>query len=128
MSGLPDKDTVDVRVTGGGECTMVRRGSLQNVFSGCICSRVRMIHGGGSIVVSFLYPSYGSKQTNGGMHEGRSAGAGGDGMIKMICLYLIGERQLVRSSQGTKCCCCMFVLWLRGPKGEVIDKYTTPHT
>lgn len=91
-------------------CAIVRSGSLQNVLSDCICSRVRMIYGGGSVAMSFLYPSYGSKQTNGDMHGGGSVDAGGDGMIKMICSYLIGERQLVRSGQRTKCCCCMFVL------------------
>ena len=43
---------------------MVGHGSLQNVFSDYICSRVRMAHGGYSIVMSFLY-YYGSKQING---------------------------------------------------------------
>lgn len=61
-------------------------------------------------MVSFLYPSYGSKQTNAGMHGGGSAGAGRDGMIKMVRLYLIGERWLVRPGERTQYCCCMFVL------------------
>lgn len=63
-----------------------RRESLHNVFGGCMCSRVRMIHGDGSIVMSFLY---GSKQTNGGIHGGGSIDVGSDGMVKMISLYLM---------------------------------------
>jgi len=31
---------MDVRVAGSEECTVVGRGDLENVVSGCICSRV----------------------------------------------------------------------------------------
>lgn len=65
-----------------------RRESLHNVFGVCICSRVRMIHGDGPIVMSFLY---GIKQANGDIHGGGSIGVGSGGMIKMISLYCMSQ-------------------------------------
>ena len=38
---------IDVRIAGGGECTVVSRGRLRNALSGCTRSRVRMIDGDG---------------------------------------------------------------------------------
>jgi len=43
---------IDVRIAGSGKCTGVGRGSLQNIFSNCICSGVRMILGDGFMVMS----------------------------------------------------------------------------
>lgn len=53
-----------MRVAGSGECTLVGGclGGFENVFSDYICSRVRVIHGDGSMVMSLLYYR-GSEQT-----------------------------------------------------------------
>ena len=74
-------------MAGSGECTVVGRGSLQNVFNNCICFGVKMIHGNGFRIMYFLY-YYRSGQTNGGIHGKKSSGEGNDRMIKMILLFI----------------------------------------
>ena len=71
---------------------MVGNGSLQNVFRDYTCSRVRMIHGHSSMVMSFLYHYYyyyENVQTNGVIHGEKSVDVGSDRTIKIISLYLI---------------------------------------
>lgn len=69
------------------ESVEVDDGNIQNVLRGCICSKIRMVEGGDSMIMSFIY--YGSRQANRGILGEKPAGMGSYGTIKMIFLYLI---------------------------------------
>jgi len=72
------------------ESVVVDRGGLQNVFSDCIYSGVRMIdrqfHG--HVFPSLLLRKH-DRQANGCTHGKKSVGVGSDGAIKIISLYFI---------------------------------------
>ena len=70
----------------------VDHGNIQNVLRGCICSRVRIVDGSGSMIMSFIY--YGSRQANRGILGVKPAGMESYGTIKMIFLYLIYTHSL----------------------------------
>jgi len=75
-----DGQRVDVRVVGSRQPTAVDCRSLQNYPSDDMCSGVRIIYGGDSMVMSFLC-DHGGKERNGDTHGGEQASVG---MIRLI--------------------------------------------